>query len=426
MEALLLFGIFLGLLFLGVPVAIALGFTAIALIWHFDLGISGVAPNFYAGIAKFQLLAIPFFVMAGFIMERCGISKRLVHLISLMVGPIHGGLAIVTVLVGLIFAGISGSGPADTAALGTILIGAMAAKGYSKEFTSALVASSGALAIVVPPSIAFIIYGVITNTSIPALFAAGVFPGIMLGLFLIIPSIWISRKNGWRGEEWGTLSEIGKAFREAFWGLLAPFIILGGLYGGVVTPTEAAVLAVFYGLFVGVIVYREISLRDLYGILRDTLLSSAVIMIIVAFAGLFAWTGATLGVMERFSEYILSLSDNPWVILLLINVLLFVAGMLIDAISIYYIFLPILLPIMKLYEWDPVWFGVVMTVNLAIGQITPPVAVNLYVVSNIAKISLDRVSRAVVPFVLIMIVALLIITYIPSMSTYLPSLFKLN
>lgn len=426
MEALLLFGLFLGLLFLGVPVAIALGFTALALIWHFELGISGVAPNFYAGISKFQLLAIPFFVMAGFIMERCGISKRLVHLISVIVGPIHGGLAIVTVLVGLIFAGISGSGPADTAALGTILIGAMAARGYSKEFTSALVASSGALAIVVPPSIAFIIYGVITNTSIPALFAAGVFPGIMLGLFLIIPSIWISRKNGWRGEEWGTAKEIWLAFREAFWGLLAPFVILGGLYGGVVTPTEAAVLAVFYGLFVGMVIYREIGFKDLYGILRDTLLSSAVIMIIVAFAGLFAWTGSTLGVMERISEYLLSLSHNPWVILLLINIMLLVAGMLMDAISIYYIFLPILMPIMKLYGWDPIWFGVVMTVNLAIGQITPPVAVNLYVVSNIANISLDRVSRAVVPFVVIMIVALVIIIFVPWLSMWLPTFFKLN
>jgi C4-dicarboxylate transporter, DctM subunit len=412
-------------LFLGIPVATALGFTACLLIWQYNLGIQGISPNFYAGVAKFQLLAIPFFILAGLIMDRCGISKRLVHLISLVVGPIPGGLALVTVIVGLIFAGISGSGPADTAALGTILIGAMAARGYAKDFTSALIASTGALAIIVPPSIAFIIYGVITSTSIPALFAAGVFPGIITGLFLMIPSFIISWKNGWKGERWGTPGEIWQAFREAFWGLIAPFVILGGMYSGVFTPTEAAVVAVFYGLFVGMVIYRELTFHALYELLRDTVLSSAVIMIIVAFAGLFAWTGSTLGVMDKFSSYLLSLSTNPWVILLLINIMLFIAGMLMDAISIYYIFLPILIPLIKIFNWDPVWFGVVMTVNLAIGQCTPPVAVNLYVVCNIAGISLEEVSKAVVPFILFMLLALAIIIAFPALSTYLPSLFKL-
>jgi C4-dicarboxylate transporter, DctM subunit len=425
MEALLLFGLFLLSLFLGIPVATALGFTSCLLIWLYDLGIQGISPNFYAGIAKFQLLAIPFFILAGLIMDRCGISKRLVHLISLVVGPIPGGLALVTIIVGLIFAGISGSGPADTAALGTILIAAMASRGYAKDFTAALIASAGSLAIIVPPSIAFIIYGVITSTSIPALFAAGVFPGIITGLFLMIPAFLISWKKGWRGEHWGTFKETWAAFREAFWGLMAPFIILGGMYGGMFTPTEAAVAAVFYGLFVGMVIHRELSFRDLYGLLRDTVLSSAVIMIIVAFAGLFAWTGSTLGVMERFSGYLLSLSSNPWVILLLINIMLFIAGMLIDAISIYYIFLPILIPLIKIFNWDPIWFGVVMTVNLAIGQLTPPVAVNLYVVCNIADISLEEVSRAVLPFILIMFAALAIIIAFPALSTFLPALFKL-
>ena len=425
MEALLLFGLFLLSLFLGIPVATALGFTSCLLIWLYDLGIQGISPNFYAGIAKFQLLAIPFFILAGLIMDRCGISKRLVHLISLVVGPIPGGLALVTIIVGLIFAGISGSGPADTAALGTILIAAMASRGYAKNFTAALIASAGSLAIIVPPSIAFIIYGVITSTSIPALFAAGVFPGIITGMFLMIPAFLISWKNGWKGEHWGSWKEIWIAFREAFWGLMAPFIILGGMYGGMFTPTEAAVAAVFYGLFVGMVIHRELSFHDLYELLRDTVLSSAVIMIIVAFAGLFAWTGSTLGVMDRFSNYLLALSSNPWIILLLINIMLFIAGMLMDAISIYYIFLPILMPLIKLFNWDPVWFGVVMTVNLAIGQLTPPVAVNLYVVCNIAKISLEEVSRAVLPFILIMIVALAIVIAFPALSTYLPALFKL-
>jgi len=425
MESALLFGIFIAALILSVPVATSLALTACLLTWYFDLGIRGISPNFYAGIAKFQLLAIPFFILAGLIMERCGISQRLVHLISLIVGPIPGGLAIVTVVVGLIFAGISGSGPADTAALGTILIAAMAARGYAKDFTAALIASAGSLAIIVPPSIAFIIYGVITGTSISALFAAGVIPGIITGLFLIIPCFVISWKRGWKGERWGTPAEIWKAFREAVWGLAAPFIILGGMYGGVFTPTEAAVVAVFYGLFVGMVIYRELHLRDLYNLLRDAVLSSAVIMLIVAFAGLYSWTGSTLGVMDKFSGYLLTVSQDPWVVLFMINVILFVAGMLMDAISIYYIFLPILIPIIKLFNWDPVWFGVVMTVNLAIGQLTPPVAVNLYVVCNLANISLEAVSKAVVPFILVMLLALALVTYFPILSTFLPALFNL-
>jgi C4-dicarboxylate transporter, DctM subunit len=332
----------------------------------------------------------------------------------------------VTIIVGVIFAGISGSGPADTAALGMILYPAMIAMHYDKGYTSALIASSGSLAIVIPPSIAFIIYGVITSTSVPALFAAGVVPGIITALFLIIPSYLIAKKYGWKGERWGTAREIGQAFKEAIWGLLAPVVILAGIYGGIFTATEAAVVAVFYGLFVGFVIYRSLSLKDLYGIFRDAVLSSAVVMFIVAFAGLFSWTGSTLGVMDKTAAALLSFSSNPLVILLLINVILFIAGMLMDAISIYYVFLPILIPIIKYFEWDPVWFGVVMTLNLAIGQITPPVAVNLYVIANIAGLPLQRISRSILPFVAIMLLALLVTILFPSLSTFLPGVFGLK
>jgi C4-dicarboxylate transporter DctM subunit len=425
-SVLFFFTVFLALLLLGIPVAISLGFTSVLLIWQYNLGIQVLAPNFYANIAKFQLLALPFFILAGLILDRCGISKRLIHLVGLLVGPIPGGLAIVTIIVGVIFAGISGSGPADTAALGVILFPAMIAMGYDKGYTAALIASSGSLAIVIPPSIAFIIYGVITNTSIPALFAAGVVPGLITALFLIIPSFFIARKFGWKGERWGTRQELWQAFKEAIWGLLAPAVILSGIYGGAFTATEAAVVAVFYGLFIGFVVYRTLTLRILYGIFRDAVLSSSVVMFIVAFAGLFSWTGSTLGVMDKTSASLLSLSANPVIILLLINVMLFIAGMLMDAISIYYVFLPILMPIMKYFQWDPVWFGVVMTLNLAIGQITPPVAVNLYVIANIADVSLERISRSVVPFVAIMLAALLVTMFFPALSTYLPELFGLK
>jgi C4-dicarboxylate transporter, DctM subunit len=427
MESLILFfAVFLFLLFLGIPVATSLGFTSALLILKYHLGIMVFSANFYASVAKFQLLALPFFILAGLLLDRCGISKRLIHLISLIVGPIPGGLAIVTIIVGIIFAGISGSGPADTAALGTILYPSMILMGYHKGYTSALIAATGSLAIVIPPSIAFIIYGVITNTSVPALFAAGVVPGIMTAMFLIVPSYFIARKYGWKGERWGTGKEIRVAIKEAIWGLLAPVVILSGIYGGIFTATEAAVVAVFYGFFVGFVIYRSLTLPILYGIFRDAVLSSAVVMFIVAFAGLFSWTGSTLGVMDKTSSYLLSLSSNPFVILLLINLILFIAGMLMDAISIFYVFLPILIPIIKYFHWDPVWFGVMMTLNLAVGQITPPVAVNLYVIANIADLSLETITRSVLPFVAIMLIALLVTIFFPSLSTWLPVLFGLK
>lgn len=420
-----LFIAFFTLLLLGVPIAIALGATAAFFIWSHQLGVQALSANFYAGVAKFQLLAIPFFILAGMLMERSGISERLVHLAGLLIGPIPGGLALASVPICVLFAGISGSGPAETAALGAVLIPAMVVKGYEKGFASALIASGGSIAIVVPPSIAFIVYGVIAQVSIPALFAAGILPGLLLGSVLAIPTYLTSKQHGYGGGRRGSLKEIGHALKEATWGLLAPLIILGGIYGGVVTPTEAAVVAVFYGLLVGVLIYRTISLKDLYEILRDAAVASSVVMLIVAFAGLYAWAGSTLGVMDRAARLFLALSSSPWAILLLVNVLLLLTGMVLDAISIYYVFLPVLLPIVAHFQWDPVWFGVVMTVNLAIGQVTPPVAVNLYVATHIAGVPLERTAVAVLPFIASMLLALLVVTLFPTLSTSLPLAFGL-
>ncbi|MBI2001735.1 MAG: TRAP transporter large permease [candidate division NC10 bacterium] len=420
-----LFVTFLVLVGLGVPIAIAVGVSGAVFLWYYQLGIQILSANIYGNIAKFQLLAIPFFILAGLILDRVGISQRLVHLVNLLIGRTTGGLALVAVVVCVFFAGISGSGPADTAALGTVLIPAMVAKGYDTGFASALIASGGSIAIIIPPSIAFIIYGVITATSIPALFAAGIFPGIVVGLALMIPAYLISRARGYAGERFGTRAEIWQAFKDSIWGLMAPLVILGGIYGGIFTPTEAAVVAVFYGLFVGAVVHRNLTWTILYSTLRDAALSSAVVMVIVAFAGLFAWAGSTLGAMDKAAAFIISLSGSPWVTILWVNLLLFIAGMLLDAVSIYYVFLPIFLPVMAHFHWDPIWFGVVMTVNLAIGQVTPPVAVNLYVAANLARISLETISRAVVPFVLAMLGALLVIIYLPFLSTWLPKLLRL-
>lgn len=421
----LLFGLFFLFLFLGVPIAISAGITAAIFLWKYNLGIQIISPNFFANIAKFPLLAIPFFILAGFIMDRVGLSRRLVNLLHLLIGPIPGGLGLVAVCGCVFFGAISGTGPADTAAIGAVMIPAMVKRGYDIGFSSAVVAAAATTDVLIPPSVAFVVYGVITETSIGGLFAAGIIPGLIMGLALVLPVYIISKKNGWGGDRWGTKEEIWQAFKEAFWGLLAPVIILGGIYGGIFTPTEAAVIAVFYGFFVGLIVYRNLTWSMLYGVLRDAAISTSVVMVVVAFAGIFAWTGSTLGIMEKGAKALLNLSQNPIFILLFLNVILLIAGMLMDAISIYYIFLPILIPVIKHFGWDPMWFGVMMTVNLAIGTVTPPVALNLYVAANLANISMERISRAAFPFVLALIGALLIITYIPSLSLWLPRLLGL-
>ena len=422
-PGIIFFGLFFLLLFIGVPIAVSVGITALVFLWGYNLGIQVMSTNFFANIAKFPLLAIPFFILAGFLMDRVGLSRRLVNLLYLLVGPIPGGLGIVAVLGCVLFGAISGTGPADTAAIGAVMIPAMVKRGYDIGFSSALVASAATTDVLIPPSVAFVVYGVITETSIGGLFAAGVVPGLIMGAALVLPVYLISKRHGWGGDRWGTREEIWQALIEAFWGLMAPIIILGGIYGGIFTPTEAAVVAVFYGFFVGAFIYRNLSLQMLYEVLRDSAVSTAVVMIVVAFAGLFAWTGSTMGIMDRAAKALLGLTENPVFLLLLLNGLLLIAGMLLDAISIYYVFLPILIPVIRHFGWDPMWFGVMMTVNLAIGTVTPPVALNLYVAANLASISMEKISRAAIPFILALIVSLMFVTYIPSLSLWLPKLF---
>jgi tripartite ATP-independent transporter DctM subunit len=421
-PGILFFGCFLLLLVLGAPIVTSLGVTALVFLAHFGLGIQVTAANVYANIAKFPLLAIPFFILAGFVMDRAGLSRGLVNLLNLIIGPVRGGLALVAVCGCVFFGAISGTGPADTAAIGTVMIPAMARRGYAVGFAAALVAAAATTDVLIPPSVAFVVYGVITEASIGRLFAAGIVPGLLMGVALVVPVLWISRRHGWGGERPGTWAEIRRAAWDAKWGLFAPVVILGGIYGGIFTPTEAAVVAVAYGLFVGVVVFRSLGLAELYGVFRDASVSTAVVMIVVAFAGLFSWTGSTMGIMDRAAKALVVLSDSPIVILLMLNAMLLVAGMLLDAVSIYYVFLPILLPLMARFGWDPVWFGVMMTVNLAIGTITPPVAVNLYVAANIARVPIEEVSRWALPFVLALIVVLLLVTYVPALSLWLPDL----
>ena len=406
-------------LLIRVPIALSLGLAALVVVWRWDMGFEMLSYNFYAGIAKFPLLAIPFFILAGYIMERAGIAARIVTLMETLAGSMTGGLAVATVAVATFWGAVSGSGPAPVAALGLILIPGMTKAGYDKPFAAATVAVTSGLAIVIPPSIAFIVYGGVAEVSVPALFAAGFVPGVVVALFIMGAVLIISQRNGYRGGK--TDLSVGRAFREALWGVLTPVVILGGIYGGVFTPTEAAAVAVFYGLFVGVFIYRTInSLKIVFEILASTVQATAVVMIVVTCAGLYSWVASTVGLVEKGSAILLSVSDNEWIVLFMINIILLLAGMLLDAISIYYVFLPFMMPIMAHFGWDPIWFGIMMTVNLAVGQVTPPVAVNLYVGANISGLSMEEISKSALPLIFASLLALVVIILFPQLSTFLP------
>lgn len=423
-PALVLLLLFVIPLALRVPIAICLGLSASIVAWMYDMGIDMLPYNFFAGVAKVPLLAIPFFILAGFIMERAGIAARIVTLVETIVGDMTGGLAIATVAVATFWGAVSGSGPATVAALGLILIPAMVKSGYDKPFAAANVSVTSGLAIVIPPSIAFIVYGGIADASVPALFAAGIIPGLLVAGCLMICVYLISKKHGYRGLPRSV--PVWKAFKDAFWGVMTPVVILGGIYGGIFTPTEAAAVAIFYGLFVGVFIYRTFnSFEILLEVLVESVKATAVIMFVVTCAGLFAWVTSTVGLVEKGAEFLLALSDNPWVLLALINIILLLAGMLLDAISIYYVLLPFLLPLIRHFGWDVVWFGVMMTVNLAIGQITPPVAVNLYVGAQISGLTMEEITPAVIPLLIAAVLALVLIIYVPWFSTFLPALWGL-
>ncbi len=411
-------------LLIRVPIAVALGFSALVIVFGWDMGVNMLSYNFFAGISKFALLAIPYFILAGYIMERAGIAAKIIELMSCLVGEHTGGLAMAAVVVCTFWGAVSGSGPATVAALGLVLIPGMVKAGYDKPFASATVAVTSGLAIVIPPSIAFIVYGGITDQSVPALFAAGFFPGLVVAGFIMGACVIISKRKGYKGVK--SEKPLRQVFKESFWGALTPVIILGGIYGGIFTPTEAAAAAVFYGLFVGVFIYRTInSMKMVFEILTSSMKATAIVMVVVTCAGLFSWVASTVGLIEKGSGVLLSVSDNQWVLLVMINIILLFAGMLLDAISIFYVFLPFLMPIMAHFGWDPIWFGIMMTVNLAIGQVTPPVAVNLYVAAHVSDLSMEAISKSAIPLILASVLALIVIILFPGLSTILPKLLGL-
>ena len=423
MVALILFGSFFLLLFLNIPIALSLGMSSIITLLYEKLPLSMVPSNMYSSTSKFVLLAIPFFIFGGNIMAEGGISERLINFCRSLVGHKRSGMALVCVIVSCFFAAISGSGPATVAALGMIIIPAMVQAGYDKASGTALMSTAGAIGIIIPPSITFVIYGSITGTSVGALFASGIVPGILMGVLLVVAMMWVSRKRELHLLPKATWKERWESFKDAFWGLMMPVIILGGIYGGIFTPTEAAAVSAIYGLFVGLFIYKTITFKDVPRILADSVSQTAVVMFIVGTASLFAWILTVTGLAAQASNVLSSVSSgNKYIFLLIVNIILLIAGCFIDANSACYILVPILVPVATALGINPIHLGCIMIVNMAIGMVTPPVGVNLYVGCGIAKISLKEISIAVLPFIVASIVALLLTTYVPIISMFLPNL----
>ena len=427
MIATFLFVAFIVMMFVGVPIGVGMGLAGAAAIalanpetqWF---GLMAVPQNFFAGLGKYPLLAIPMFVLVGTIFERSGVALRLVNFAGAIVGRGPGMLPLVAIGVAMFLGGISGSGPATAAAVGGVMIAAMARAGYPPGFSATVVGAAAATDILIPPSIAFIVYSVmVPGASVPAMFAAGMVPGIMVGLALMVPAVWLARRHGMgHAEEAMGRPPFWSSLRQASWALAAPVLILGGMRAGWFTPTEAAVVAVFYGLFIGMVVYRTIKVRDLFLILRDSGELSAIILVVVALAGIFAYSLSTLSIIDPLTRSIVHSGLGEFGVMALLMLLLIFVGMFLDGVSIFLIFIPLLLPIAKFFQWDLVWFGVLLTMTVAMGQFTPPIAVNLMVSCRIAGVRMEETVRWVLWFLLaIMLVTLLIILF-PQLALWLP------
>ncbi|MCP5369050.1 MAG: TRAP transporter large permease [Hyphomicrobiales bacterium] len=421
---LILLGAFVVLLLAGTPIAVALGLSGVAAIMvGLDMDAAGnIGTLAYSSIAKYPLIAIPLFILTGMIFDRSGVAERLVRLAQAVVGPRRGGLALVAILVCLIMGGMSGSGPADAAAVATVMIPSMMRAGYPRAFSASVIAASASTAILIPPSIALIVYSImVPGVDLRALFAAGLIPGLLAGLAVALPTLALSRRHGFEAGGDGERPPLGKSFVQALPGLFAPVIILGGLRSGLFTPTEAAVVAVFYGLIVGVFLHRSMGPREIYRVLADAAEISAVVMLIISLAGIFAWGGSTLGAFDAAAAFVLSLSDDSTTVLAMVMALLLVAGMVIDGVSIYLITLPLLMPIMAAFGWNQVWFGVLMAMNIAVGQFTPPVAVNLMVTAKIAGVPIEATVRWVIWPILAMVGAMALVVAFPQIALWLPA-----
>nr|PZN84297.1 MAG: C4-dicarboxylate ABC transporter permease [Pseudomonadota bacterium] len=404
---------------LSISIAVSIGLAALLGTWLSNVNMLLTVKEIYSALNKFPLAAIPFFILAGNLMEAGGISRRLVDFAKAVVGGLQGGLAATCVLTCLMFAAVSGSSVATTFAVGTILVPALVKHGYPRTYAAALQATSAELGVIIPPSIPLIIFGVSAEVSIGELFIAGIGPGILIGAALMAFVLVYARVKGYGKQDGEDRLPVLTATRKAIFALFMPVIILGGIYGGIFTPTEASVAAVFYALFVGVAVYREIGFKDLISVLRKTVISSSVILFIIGNAGLFSYLITRAGVPEMIGEFLRANLSTPFLFLLGLNAALFVIGMFIETSAAIIVLAPILVPVATSFGIDPVHLGLVMVVNLALGMVTPPFGVNLFAACTVANISVDAIIGKLIPFVVLVLACLMVITYVPQVSLFL-------
>lgn len=407
------------LLILNVPLAIGVAFASIIALMNSDFSHFVAAQRMITGLDSFPLMAIPLFMLAGKIMEKGGISKRLIDFASSLVGSVTGGFAIIAIIASMFFAAISGSAPATVVAIGSIVVPAMIKEGYDKKFALALIAASGTIGIIIPPSIPFITYGLSANTSVGDLFIAGILPGLLMGLALIVYAYIVSKKRNYKGVEKVSLRGIFDAFKRSILGLLMPLIILGGIYSGKFTPTESGAIACIYGLVVALFIYKSMKFKDLKQTFVDAGVLSGMILFIIAAANLMSWLITVEQIPNKMAAVLLDVTSSPAMFLVIIMVIFFVVGMFVEVNAAIILIVPILLPILNMYEIDLVYFGVLMIVNLAIGLLTPPLGVNLFVAKSLDTISFNSLVRAVIPFIFVMIGVLALLVIFPQISLFL-------
>jgi C4-dicarboxylate transporter DctM subunit len=423
MTGVVIFGLLCALMITGMPISIALGLTVLTFLFTMtQVPLESVALKLFTGIEKFEIMAIPFFILAGNFLTHGGVAKRMIRFATAMVGHWHGGLALGGVLACALFAAVSGSSPATVVAIGSILLPAMVKQGYPKKFGVGVIGTAGALGILIPPSIVMVIYAVSTNSSIGKLFIAGIIPGLLLAALLMFVTWAVAKKRNYPRMPKASFGEMVAAFRESVWGLFLIVVVIGGIYTGIFTPTEAAAMSAAYAFFVSVYVYKDLTLKQVPKVLLDSANLSAMILYIITNAVLFSFLLTSEQIPQNLAAWINDMGLSPWMFLMVVNILLLIAGNFMEPSSILLITAPILFPVAMKLGIDPIHLGIVMTVNMEIGMITPPVGLNLYVASGIANMGLTEVTKACAPWILVMLAFLLLITYVPAISLWLPNL----
>ena len=418
-----LFILLFGLMLVGVPVAVALGASTLVSAFLFtNNDLMGISSYIFDGLNKYTLMAIPMFVLAGSLLSRGSAATRIINFAKSLVGHLPGGLPIAAILASIIFAAISGSSPATVAAIGSVMYGAIKSAGYNEQFAIGTITTSGTLGILIPPSVVFIVYGVSADQSIGKLFMAGVIPGLMIGIMMMIATYFLAKRSGFKSTKPATFKERYTAFKDSFWALLIIVVVIGGIYGGIFTPTEAGAFSVMYAFFVSFFIYKDTKYKDLYRIILDSAQTSSMIFFIIANAMLFAHFLTDEQIPQQITQMIIDANVSPLMFLLIVNILLLVMGQFMEPSSVVMITVPLLLPIGMALGIDPIHLGVIMVVNMEIGMLTPPVGLNLFVASGITGLSMGQVIKASIPMTLVLLFGLVLITYIPAISLWLPNL----